>query len=166
MIQLTTALLLGFSGSSGVIIGCLVRQPEINRLRKMVKQLNDANSSLRKIIEEQMQLIDHLQDEIRTYKFYNWNKRRVTRIELRKNLTAQYAVKEYCEMLIWRNKHRKEKLDDIQQRFFDIMDGYINGEAIQSEDQAYMEEYVIKKYKENIRKCEKWDYHQLIDKAV
>ena len=83
MIQLTTALLLGFSGSSGVIIGCLVRQPEINRLRKMVKQLNDANSSLRKIIEEQMQLIDHLQDEIRTYKFYNWNKRRVTRIELR-----------------------------------------------------------------------------------
>ena len=81
-------------------------------------------------------------------------------------MTAQYAVKEYCEMLIWRNKHRKEKLDDIQQRFFDIMDGYINGEAIQSEDQAYMDEYVIKKYKENIRKCEKWDYHQLIDKAV
>ena len=76
MALLTTALLIGFSGSGGVVIGCLVRQPEINRLRKMVKQLNDKNSSLRKIIEEQMQLVDQLQDQIRTYQFYNWLKKR------------------------------------------------------------------------------------------
>ena len=166
MALLTTALLIGFSGSGGVVIGCLVRQPEINRLRKMVKQLNDKNSSLRKIIEEQMQLVDQLQDQIRTYQFYNWMKKRKTRVELRKNLTAQYAIKEYCEILLWKNKNRKEKLDDTQQRFFNIMDRYISGREILPEDKVFLDDYVIKKYKKNIKKCEKWDYHQLIDKAV
>lgn len=162
MISLTTALLLGFSGTGGVVVGCLVRQPQINRLRKMVRQLSDANSELRRMLDEQMQLIEALQDEIRAYKFFNWIKKGRIKRELRKNLIAQYACKEYIDILLRKDKNRKEILDADQQRFFDAMDNYINGKDITSEDKSYMDNYVIMKYKNSIRKCEKWDYHQMI----
>ena len=70
MITATILLVGGLSGSCGITIGCLMRQPEINKLRKMVKQLNKKNSELRKLLDEQMQMIEVLQDEIRAYKFY------------------------------------------------------------------------------------------------
>lgn len=164
MISLTTALLIGFSGSGGVVIGCLMRQPEINRLRKMVRQLNNKNSELRKLLDEQMVQIDVMEDELRAYKFFNLIKKRETKIELRKNLIAQYACKEYIDILLKKDKNRGEKLDDDQERFFGIMDNYINRKEVVTEDKKYMDHYIITKYKDNIRKCEKWDYHQLIEK--
>ncbi len=42
------------------------------------------------------------------------------------------------------------------------MDGYLSGKNVSKEDQNYMDRYIIAKYNNNIRKCEKWDYHQLI----
>ena len=162
MITATILLVGGLSGSCGITIGCLMRQPEINKLRKMVKQLNKKNSELRKLLDEQMQMIEVLQDEIRAYKFYNFIKKRETRKELRRKLVAQYALKEYCSILLFRDKNREVILDDEQNKFFNIMDGYLSGKNVSKEDQNYMDRYIIAKYNNNIRKCEKWDYHQLI----
>ena len=164
MISLTTALLIGFSGSGGVVVGCLMRQPEINRLRKMVRQLNDKNSELRKLLDKQMQQIDVMEDELRAYKFFNVIQKREARIELRKNLLAQYACKEYIDILLKKDKNRGEKLDDNQERFFCIMDNYISSKEVVAEDKKYMDHYIITKYKNNIRKCEKWDYRQIVKK--
>ena len=170
-VSISIILVGGLAGSGGFIAGFLSRQPEINRLHKQVKQLQDENSALRKMLDEQKEKIEEQQNELRAYKFFNYIKKRQKKMALRRELIIQYAMKEYLEILIEKDANRKNKdykLSEEKEKFFDLMDKYIdNGDKgdDDKEEKLFLDQYVWDKYKEEIKSCKTWDYKESLKVA-
>ena len=162
----TTGVLLALVGSGSFIGGCLARQPEINRLHRQVKNLQNANGKLRRMLDEQMMVVEVLEDEIRAYKFFEFVKKRHVKKELKKNLVFQYAMTEYVSILIQRDRDRANRanvvVDVEKDKFFSIMEKYMDKQKVEKEDGEFVDQYIINKHGKAISKCQKWDYHDLL----
>lgn len=94
------ALAATLGGAGGMIVGALVRQPEINKLRKQVKRLQGDMDALKDVIEEQNSEIAELLFRYKALKVIQFAKRRELKSDIQESLASQYAVSDYLQLLL------------------------------------------------------------------
>lgn len=88
------------SGAGGVVIGILVRQPEINKLQNQVEMLQADVSELESVVEEQNNEIAQMLVNYKALKIYQFFQRRQMKDSIQEQLICQYAAADYLNLLL------------------------------------------------------------------
>ncbi len=135
-------------GAGGAVAGALSRQPEINRLKEQVRILQAQVTRLQATIREQQRQIDELKIRVSTLKAWNFVEKRKTVGITRGYLIMQYGFKEYVELTIVQSRGQKISADE--QRFFNTFNLMMTGEHVNSEDQIFVKQFILTRYKYQI----------------
>jgi hypothetical protein len=129
------------TGTSGLVIGALSRQPEINRLKEQVRVLQREVTALRRIMQEQQRQIEELKIRYNSLKAWNFAERRRTRGMTRGSLILHYGLRDYVEFAIV--QARGKILEGADLRFFNTFNAMVSDCSLSLEDKALVKEYVI-----------------------
>ncbi len=88
------------SAGGGLVVGLLVRQPEINRLQKQVEELQADVDQLETIAEEQNHEIAQMLLNYKALKIYQFTQRRQLKESIQDELICQYAALDYLTLLV------------------------------------------------------------------
>ncbi|MDI9519797.1 MAG: hypothetical protein QM308_01365 [Bacillota bacterium] len=146
--------------SGGAVVGALSRQPEINRLKRLVKQLQAEIQKLQALIDEQNNQINELFVRYKALKVYQIFSKISERKNIQKALVFQYGAKNYLDLLL--KQVRNESVDKTDLTFFRAFEKVMNGETISKEDQKTIQVYILTKHKKEIFKLQKCDVTQTI----
>lgn len=94
MIAIPLAVVLSASG--GIILGCAIRQPEINRLKGQLRDLQQDNSKIKKLMIQQQDALQKLIAEQAKLKFLEKKKMDA---KIRGVIWEGYLYKEYVDLL-------------------------------------------------------------------
>jgi hypothetical protein len=141
----------GLAVVGGSVIGALLRQPEINRLKKQVRVLHKEIERLQGVIEEQDRQIKELKIRYDTLKAYNFVSRMQHGANLRGWILQQYAFKEYVSISVC--KIRGTQIEDEKTIFFNIYLKFLNGQADEVSVAEYqlLKKYLLSRYKLEIK---------------
>lgn len=135
-------------GAGAFIMGALFRQPEINRLKRQVKKLQDEIERLTQIIETQSQQIRALKRDYKSLRAYQYLEKERIRSKTRGALIHQYAYKEYISLCC--RLAAKESISESERLFFNTYENLLHG--IETEEKAIevLKNYIATKYKKEI----------------
>lgn len=143
--------MLGVGSLGGFVIGGIVRQPEINKLKKQVRDLQNKNSKLQKRINEQQENVETLMVEYGKLKFYQILHKRKQKQYIRGGLLIEYQYKEYVDLLLKVVKENGiDNLSEEQKQYFELCTRIIEEKDIAEDDKRAMQGYILKKYKKEI----------------
>lgn len=161
---ITVLMCIGGAFFTGFTSGVLVRQPEINRLRKQVKQLQKTNSKLNKMIEEQYRQVEKLRYQNKTLYFYQLIEKHKNKAMYRGELLKLYAIKEYLDLLYIQLVSEKD-MDENEIKFFEAFDVFIeNQRKISDKDMEYVKKYIISKYWLKLLFCKRYNVENNIER--
>lgn len=138
--------ILGYAAAAtgGAIVGALLRQPEINRLKKQIEVLQAEMSKLQALLAEQNRQISELKTRYNVIKGYNFLLRKKFEGNIKGHIIHQYAFHEYVSLS--KLKIKGADLDDKRQSFFKLYDRLITGENMQFKEFMSMKKYLMSKY--------------------
>lgn len=148
----------------GSIIGALSRQPEINNLKKQVRQLQGEVERLQKIIHTQDKQIRTLLVRYKSLKAYQFNEKSKARSYVRGALIFQYAYKEYLELLMKSIDNNYVDMNNEESIFFNIFDKIIEGQDVSDNERQAIKEYILYRYKIQIDNLEECNTDYLIER--
>ena len=131
--------LLGMGGT--FILGALARQPEINRLKAQIEQLQKNQEALRKTILEQQRQIEELKIRFNALKAWQFQQRIEHSRKIRSVQLHRCALKEYMTLAVQRIRGRE--LTEEQSAFINVYGRVMDG---QSADIAPEEFVVVRGY--------------------
>lgn len=133
------------TGIGGTILGALLRQPEINKLKKQVRKLQKEIERLQINQRAQDEQIKELIIKYKALKIFQFRKKKEGRENIRGLLLYQYGTYDYLDLLIGTVKGEKEmKREDIL--FYNMFDKVIEGKSISEKEKAAIKEYVMNKH--------------------
>jgi hypothetical protein len=136
-------------GAGGLIAGMLVRQPEINRLKKQVKLLQAEIARLQIVLKEQTRQVSELKIRYNAIKSLHFlEKRKVGKIT-RGTVIFQYAWREYLELTI--HMARAGKPTEEEKHFFVIFETLISENDVGLVEKLFLKNYIASKYDHQIR---------------
>ena len=147
------------SAVGGLFVGALSRQPEITRLKKQAKILQQETERLQKLIEEQDRQIRSLKMQVNGLK----GQQLIQALGRTKGAVMhQYAFKEYidlcCELVKDKPTTEQEKL------FFNIYENMLNGIEVNIEDKVFLKEYLLRRYGYQIQNMIVIDANDILDR--
>lgn len=87
------------SAGGGTILGCAIRQPEINKLKRQVKDLQKDNTRIKQLMRQQQENLEQLMIEYSKLKFYQILDKRKLNQDVRGQICQGYEYKEYVDLL-------------------------------------------------------------------
>ncbi|MGI6688651.1 MAG: hypothetical protein ACOX6Y_10000 [Christensenellales bacterium] len=147
----------------GTIIGALSRQPEINKLKKLVKKLQAEIKKLQELRDEQDQQIKELLIRYKGLKAYQFFTKYSVRKNIRSHLIFQYGTRDYLDLLVNRVNGEKEaaKEDTV---FCNIFNKIIDGDTVTDEEKHAVKEYILYKHRKEIRSLQECDTTQAFER--
>lgn len=135
-----------------VMVGGAIRQPEINRLKKQVRDLQNENSKLMRDMKKQQEDVETLLIGYSQMKFYQVLNKSRQKQHIREEILLEYQSKEYIDLLVKVvNAGGNEKLSEEQKQYFELCTRLMEGKYIGEENEKAMKGYILKKYKKEIR---------------
>jgi uncharacterized protein YchJ len=139
------------SWALGTLIGALLRQPEINRLKKQVKILHNEISRLKTIILEQKRQFEVLRNKYTALKAWNFIEKARNKTKLYGTIIHAYALNDY--LLLSNEVLNKQELSDDQKVFVNLYDRLINKPQDFSKNEfSIFEKIVIKWHYYEVKK--------------
>lgn len=143
--------------TGGTVLGILIRQPEINKLKKQVRALQKDNSRVKELMRRQQESYEEMLVEYSSIRFYHILVRRKIKQSIRGEIVVGYELKEYVDLLLRAiNEGGINNFSDKEKEFFEISTQLIENRnlKISEESEKFMSDYIIKKYKTKILKRE------------
>ncbi len=155
------------SSSGGAVLGFALRQPEINRLKKQVRELQRDNSKLRKIMCEQQEAYENLLVAYGELKFYQLIEKRKLKQNMRGQLLLGYEYKEYVDLLLKVvQDNGDENLTDRQKAFFELCTQWLEEGELSGKERKAMDSYIMSKYKKEILRRKNIDIINYVKSVV
>jgi len=148
------------AASGGGIIGALSRQPEINRLKKQVKLLQEEIDRLHNVIMEQNRQIQELTIRYKSLKGWQFSEKAAQRANIKGYYLHLYCYKEYVELLCYQVKGNE--LNSSQQNFFNAYEISLNGNDVPTSNLISMRDYIHSKYNYEITNQISYDQNATI----
>lgn len=162
--MLPIPLIMVLTSSAGFIAGALSRQPEINKLKKQLKSIQDSNGKLRIMMEKQQNQVEIMIIEYQKIKFFHIIEKKKRRSLLRGELCLNYMYKEYVDLLVQNVKSSgKCEMNDQQKTFFALCNKWISGDKINLDEEVLLRNYILEKYRSEILKIKTCDLRECIN---
>lgn len=129
----------------GAVIGTVIRQPEINKLKKQIKTLQANMAELEDVIERQNDEIARLYASYRAIGALRFLKKSEARASLKEALILQYATVEYLELVLACARGNAE-LCDADIHFYKAYGRLVSESDASPADQQLVESYVMGKH--------------------
>lgn len=133
----------------GLFTGLLLRQPQVNKLKKQVKTNVADNGRLVTLNETIQKDYSELLLKVKAHRaFFLVNKK--TTGSLTENLTLQYSLFDYLSILMKRIR-AGEKLEKDELRFLNAFEKVVNGDELSSSDKKTIKDYTTKRHEKEIK---------------
>lgn len=137
--------------TGGTVLGTLIRQPEINKLKKQIKELQKDNSRVKQLMRQQQENLEKMLVEYSSIRFYHVLTKRKIKQSIRGEIVIGYELKEYVDLLKRSiNEKGVHNFSEREKEFFELSMQLIEGENMNISQEKFMSDYVIKKYKKEI----------------
>ena len=156
MKRIIFALIALLSAIGGFLIGFLIRQPKINKLKKHIEKLQ---KEIGRLQHDNQKYHDDFQNallHLKSLKAINNIKRKKAKENAAGILIFQYGMKDYLLLLLHMLK-TGAKVETIDIRFFNTFDKVIEGKVISDKDKEIIRDYIISRHKteiENLQECD------------
>lgn len=137
------------SALGGAIVGGLARQPEINRLKKQVKLLQQEIGRLQRIVAEQNRQIQELTIRYKSLKAWQFSEKAQSKARTRGAVMHQYSFKEYVDLLCLQAKG--SPISEAERRFFNAYENLLSGSDSSVDEKIVIRDYIVQKYSYEIR---------------
>lgn len=136
----------GLMAAGGLVGGALLRQPEINRLKKQVMLLQNEIARLQVIIEEQQRQITELKLRYDTIIFLRIFEKQRVAADIKGQILYLCSFKEYLSLSMQRSKG--QDIPKLQHKFLRVYEMLTTGNDSQLEDSDFdfMVDYIEDKY--------------------
>lgn len=139
------------SAGGGTILGCAIRQPEINRLKRQVRDLQKDNTRIKQLMRQQQENLEQLMIEYSKLKFYQILDKANVKRDVRGQICQGYVYKEYVDLLTKVVREGgDENLSEEQKGFLELCTEWIEGKGFGNEKEKKINGYIMKKYKKEI----------------
>lgn len=162
MKKLVYAIIAALIAIGSFLTGFLIRQPKINKLKKQIEMLQQDNSKLLKLIDENRQNYQELLIQHKALKALQFRKKAALKEQLTESLVMQYAIKEYLSLLLKSGKYNNE-LEKHEIIFFNAFEKFIDGKKISTSDKVKIRDYITEKYKNEIKHLKECEYAPVFD---
>jgi len=162
MNKIVSIIILIFSSIAGILVGMFIRQPKINKLKKQVQSLQEKNTQIYNMREQQQQQLNEMFIKYQAFKIGHRKDKLKCKENIKGLLVYQYASKEYLTILIDRVKNNK-KIEKEALPFFNAFEQFIDGKDVTKKDGKIIKAYITKKYGTEIDELKECDYGYLID---
>ena len=153
MIPLKISLAVLFSANGGIILGCAIRQPEINKLKGQVRALQNDNSEIKKLMIQQQDALQKLIAEQAKLKLFQITKKRKMDEEIRGVIWNGYLYKEYVDLLDKAIRYGGNNcFSEKEKQAFELATRKVEGRKLTQEESNALEDYILFKYKQEIYK--------------
>lgn len=144
-------LIILLSATGGTVLGCAIRQPEISKLKRQIRDLQKDNSKIKKLMYQQQETLENLMREYAKLKFYQVLQKRSMKQYVRGQILIGYEYKEYIDLLKKAIQDSgTEKFSEEEKQFFEFCGHLIGEEYISDEEEKMVNAYIMKKYKKEI----------------
>lgn len=151
------------SGAGGVVIGVLVRQPEINKLQKQVKILQADVSELENVVEEQNSEIAQLLIRYKSLKIYQFSQRRQVKDNIQEQLICQYAAADYLNLLLdCASSGKKMSADEI--RYYKMYGKMLEDNQIDDNELEVLRPIILEKHGSEIDRMQECDLRAVFER--
>lgn len=149
MVPLVAAIL-GVGG--GTILGFVIRQPEINQLKRQIKELQKDNSRLKTLMAQQQENVEKLMVEYASFKFYQRQQKEDVKQNIKEEIRLGYEYKEYVDLLQRALREGgNESFTQGEKIFFELCTRQIEDKKKLTEDEEEAKkQYILKKYGKEI----------------
>ena len=150
MKKLVYAIIAALIAIGSFFAGFLIRQPKINKLKKQIEMLQQDNSKLIKLIDENRKKYQELLVQHKALKALQFRKKSELKDQLAESLIMQYAIREYLILLLKSGKYNN-KLEKNEVIFFNAFEKIIDGKKISTSDKVKIRDHITEKYKAEIK---------------
>ncbi|MDR1971272.1 MAG: hypothetical protein LBQ46_05070 [Treponema sp.] len=172
--KVVTVIMAGLGSLVGLGIGALLRQPEINRLKKEIKHLQEELPGKIENIENELnRQIDELHKRYTALKLWQFiEKKKQKGLMLEKNkeiFIFRCFCKEGIELLgkgIAEKKEKQVLLANQEREFLDNFTDLLDGKAISEDVMDKINDYLLTKYSYDVSGEIKFDYEKLIEENL
>lgn len=133
----------------GAIAGALLRQPEINKLKKEVQRLQDQVEELQALLTKQNDTIIQLKTENKRLRATNFIQKHRNNKRTKGVIIFQYAYKDFITITF--KQAREENLSEQEMTFFNLFDRMIHGEDVTMAEKGLVKLYVEERYPYQIK---------------
>ncbi len=153
MIQLTIPLVAVLSASGGTILGCIIRQPEINNLKGQLRALQKDNSEIKKLMIQQQDALQKLIAEQAKVKLFQIPKKKKIDDRIRGVIWEGYLYKEYVDLLCKAvHSGGNDCFSEEEKQTFELATRQVEGKTLTKEEYDVLRDYICFKYKKEIYK--------------
>lgn len=147
---------------AGLVAGVLIRQPEINKLKKQVKSLQRQVGALQEAVKAQNEEIAALLLKLKSLKIYQVVKKHEVKNEIREALLVQYASKDYLQLVLEcaRGAYQMDK-EDI--RFYNAYNKLLAEKKLSQKEQSCIDEYVQEHHQAELSSLQECDIQPVLD---
>lgn len=148
--------------SFGLIGGALLRQPEINRLKKDIKELHKKLGDLENKLKTQDNQIRELKIRYLTLKGWHFLQKYKERKYMRGCIMYEYALKEYISILKTVERAEEVNMDKKETMFYNAFDRILNEGIMKDKDRSIVMNYILEKYKDNLNDFQEPDLSDIM----
>lgn len=153
------------AGGGGAFAGALARQPEINRLKEQVKQLQAEIKRLQLIVKEQDRQIRELKIRYNGLRAYHFTERARQKGHIKGVIMFQYCYKEYIELLVAQVHNDSSILKEEEKTFFNIFNKIINNQEACANEMVFLREYIRSGYSREIDSLTECNMETVLEKV-
>lgn len=144
------------------LLGFLIRQPKINKLKKQVELLQKDNSRLIAIAKKQQKEFQELLVQHKALKALQFRKKSASKEQLTENLVMQYAIREYLNLLLKSVKY-EHKLEKEEILFFNAFEKFIDGKKLSASDKVKIRDHIMEHYGFEVKQLKECEYASVME---
>lgn len=144
----------------GLFTGLLLRQPQVNRLKKQVQTLITDNGRLVKLNSKIQKDYAELLLNVKALRAFSFEKKKV-KGNLAENVILQYSLYDYLTILL-KCIRAGEKLEKEELRFLNAFEKVVNGDNLSNGDKNIIKDYTFKRHEQEIKKQMPCDCEHLL----
>ncbi len=144
------------------LLGFLIRQPKINKLKKQVELLQKDNSRLIAIAEKQQTEFRELLVQHKALKALQFRKKSAVKEQITENLAMQYAIREYLNLLLKSVKY-EYKLEKEEILFFNAFEKFIDGKKLSTSDKVKIRDHIMEHYGSEVKQLKECEYASVLE---
>lgn len=139
------------------VIGFLIRQPQVNKLKKQLEVLQKDNSRLLDMIRSKQAEYQELLLQHQALKALQFRKKAKSNEKLSRNLIMQYAIYEYISLLIKGGRYGK-KMTNEEKAFYKAFQNVIDGKQVSDFDKENIKYFIKKRHNSDIETLKECDF--------
>lgn len=147
---------------AGLVAGVLIRQPEINKLKKQVKSLQAQTAALQDAVAAQKEEIAALLLKLKSLRIYQVVKKHEIKNEIREALLVQYASNDYLRLLLETAKGTHQ-MDESDIRFYKAYNKLLAEKKLSDKEKSCIDAYVQERHQSELSSLQECDMQPVID---